>query len=76
MRRISFIHLFHVFIFDCSQDPLYEEKKAILAKGGRGEGRGGVNLRFPLMKGRYPSELIDVLRLLLVEKDDLGMQVR
>ena len=31
-------------------------------------------MRFPLQASRYPSELVDFLRLLLVEPEDLGMQ--
>lgn len=37
-------------------------------------GRGAVSVRFPIQLDRYPSELIDFLRLLLVESEDLGMQ--
>lgn len=52
-------------------DPLYKQKRAYLENSGRGE----VSVRFPLQDARYPSELVDFLRLLLVEPDDLGMQV-
>ena len=37
--------------------------------------RGASSVRFPLQQNRYPSELVDFLRLLLVEPEDLGMQV-
>ena len=37
-------------------------------------GRGASSVRFPLQANRYPSELVDFLRLLLVEPEDLGMQ--
>ena len=36
---------------------------------------GASSVRFPLQQNRYPSELVDFLRLLLVEPEDLGMQV-
>jgi hypothetical protein len=52
------------------QDPLYSVKKAYLEKSGR----GAVSVRFPLQEDRYPSELVDFLRLLLVESSDLGLQ--
>jgi hypothetical protein len=51
-------------------DPLYERKKVYLDK----QGRGVSSVRFPLQRDRYPSELVDFLRLLLVEPEDLGMQ--
>ena len=51
-------------------DPMYSQKKIFLDKSGR----GGLSVRFPLQFNRYPSELIDFLRLLLVEPEDLGMQ--
>ena len=38
--------------------------------------RGASSVRFPLQQNRYPSELVDFLRLLLVEPEDLGMQVQ
>jgi len=53
------------------QDPLYNAKRAYLDKSGR----GATSVRFPLQLDRYPSELVDFLRFLLVEPDDLGMQV-
>jgi len=53
-------------------DPLYVTKNAYLTKAGR----GATSVRFPLQFNRYPSELVDFLRFLLVEPDDLGMQVR
>ncbi len=52
-------------------DPLFISKKAYLDKSGRGV----ASVRFPLQRSRYPSELVDFLRLLLVEPEDLGMQV-
>jgi histone-lysine N-methyltransferase SETD3 len=52
------------------EDPMYSKKKVYLDKSGRGVS----NVRFPLQASRYPSELVDFLRLLLVESDDLGMQ--
>eukprot|EP01036_Dinobryon_divergens_P035263 gene35263-45663_t len=51
-----------------SEDPLYLKKKNYLDKSGR----GAASVRFPLQMGRYPSELVDFLRLLLVEPEDLG----
>ena len=54
------------------EDPLYNQKKLYLDKSGRGV----ASVRFPLQAQRYPSELVDFLRLLLVEPEDLGMQVR
>jgi hypothetical protein len=50
-------------------DPLYNQKKAYLDRAGR----GAFSVRFPLQQDRYPSELIDFLRLLLVEPEDLGL---
>ena len=52
------------------EDPMYNQKKAFLD----GSGRGASSVRFPLQQNRYPSELVDFLRLLLVEPEDLGMQ--
>ena len=52
-------------------DPLFYRKKAYLDKSGRGV----TSVRFPLQESRYPSELVDFLRLLIAEPDDLGMQV-
>ena len=52
-------------------DPLFQQKKIYLDKSGRGI----QSVRFPLQQDRYPSELVDFLRLLLVEPEDLGMQV-
>lgn len=52
------------------KDPLYVGKRAYLAKSGK----DAISVRFPLQQNRYPSELVDFLRLLLVEPDDLGMQ--
>mmetsp|Transcript_5355 Transcript_5355/g.5517 ORF Transcript_5355/g.5517 Transcript_5355/m.5517 type:complete len:595 (+) Transcript_5355:223-2007(+) len=52
------------------QDPLYNKKMAYLNKSGK----GSTSVRFPLQLARYPSELVDFLRLLLVEPEDLGMQ--
>lgn len=52
------------------EDPLFGQKKIFLDKAGRGV----ANVRFPLQRDRYPSELVDFLRLLLVEPEDLGMQ--
>ena len=52
-------------------DPLFISKKTYLDKSGRGV----ASVRFPLQRSRYPSELVDFLRLLLVEPEDLGMQV-
>jgi len=52
------------------EDPLYNQKRAYLDKSGR----GATSVRFPLQRNRYPSELVDFLRLLLVEPEDLGMQ--
>jgi histone-lysine N-methyltransferase SETD3 len=51
-------------------DPLYNQKKSYLDRQGRGE----ASVRFPLQQDRYPSELVDFLRLLLVEPEDLGLQ--
>lgn len=53
------------------EDPLFSMKKRVLENQGR---LGATSVRFPLQRNRYPSELVDFLRLLLVEKDDLGMQ--
>lgn len=53
-----------------SEDPLFTQKKSYLNTSGR----GASSVRFPLQQSRYPSELIDFLRLLLVEPEDLGMQ--
>ena len=50
------------------EDPLFNRKKEYLDKSGRGVS----NVRFPLQANRYPSELVDFLRLLLVEPEDLG----
>jgi hypothetical protein len=50
---------------------MYNQKKIFLDKSGR----GGLSVRFPLQFNRYPSELIDFLRLLLVEPEDLGMHL-
>lgn len=52
------------------EDPMYGQKKAYLDKAGRGVS----SVRFPLQGNRYPSELVDFLRLLLVEPEDIGMQ--
>jgi hypothetical protein len=52
-------------------DPLYSQKTVLIEK----QGRGATSVRFPLQDNRYPSELVDFLRLLLVESEDLGMQV-
>lgn len=52
-------------------DPMYDRKRAFLDKSGRGV----TSVRFPLQRNRYPSELVDFLRLLLVEPEDLGLQV-
>lgn len=52
------------------EDPMYEQKKGYLNRSGRGL----ASVRFPLQGNRYPSELVDFLRLLLVEPEDLGMQ--
>merc|ERR1711871_1388999 len=52
------------------EDPLYTGKRAYLAKSGR----DATSVRFPLQQSRYPSELVDFLRLLLVEPDDIGIQ--
>lgn len=52
------------------QDPLYSAKKAFLEKAGR----GALSVRFPLQLGRYPTALVDFLRLLLAGAEDLGMQ--
>ena len=49
---------------------MFNQKKAFLD----GSGRGASSVRFPLQQNRYPSELVDFLRLLLVEPEDLGMQ--
>ena len=51
-------------------DPMFEQKKSYLDRSGRGL----ASVRFPLQGNRYPSELVDFLRLLLVEPEDLGMQ--
>lgn len=51
------------------EDPLYERKRKFLDSSGRGV----ESVRFPLQAARYPSELVDFLRLLLVEAEDLGM---
>lgn len=51
-------------------DPLFNQKKAYLDRAGR----GATSVRFPLQQDRYPSELVDFLRLLLVEPEDLGLQ--
>jgi histone-lysine N-methyltransferase SETD3 len=52
------------------EDPMYGQKKNYLDRSGRGL----ASVRFPLQGNRYPSELVDFLRLLLVEPEDLGMQ--
>eukprot|EP00596_Hydrurales_sp_CCMP1899_P010112 CAMPEP_0119051472 /NCGR_PEP_ID=MMETSP1177-20130426/73074_1 /TAXON_ID=2985 /ORGANISM="Ochromonas sp, Strain CCMP1899" /LENGTH=569 /DNA_ID=CAMNT_0007030679 /DNA_START=102 /DNA_END=1811 /DNA_ORIENTATION=- len=52
------------------EDPLFKQKKGFLDSSGR----GASSVRFPLQQNRYPSELVDFLRLLLVEPEDLGMQ--
>lgn len=52
------------------EDPLFNQKRVYLDKSGR----GATSVRFPLQRNRYPSELVDFLRLLLVEPEDLGMQ--
>lgn len=52
------------------EDPLYVAKRAYLAKSGR----DAISVRFPLQQSRYPSELVDFLRLLLVEPEDIGTQ--
>lgn len=52
------------------EDPLFTEKMNYLNRAGR----GATSVRFPLQSNRYPSELVDFLRLLLVEAEDLGMQ--
>jgi histone-lysine N-methyltransferase SETD3 len=51
------------------EDPMYEKKRKFLDSSGR----GAESVRFPLQASRYPSELVDFLRLLLVEAEDLGM---
>lgn len=53
------------------EDPLYDQKKKYLEKSGKDV----LAARFPLQRDRYPSELVDFLRLLLVEAEDLAMQV-
>lgn len=53
------------------EDPLFSQKKAYLEKSGKEL----TAARFPLQKDRYPSEMVDFLRLLLAEPADLGMQV-
>jgi len=50
---------------------MYSSKRSYLARSGR----DATSVRFPLQQNRYPSELVDFLRLLLVEPDDIGMQV-
>jgi hypothetical protein len=52
------------------QDPLYAAKKAYLDK----VGRGALSVRFPLQLGRYPSALVDFLRLLLAGAGGHGLQ--
>jgi histone-lysine N-methyltransferase SETD3 len=52
------------------EDPLYSAKKRYMDSSGR----GATSVRFPLQENRYPSELVDFLRLLLVEPSDLGNQ--
>ena len=52
------------------EDPLYVQKRRFLDRSGR----GASSVRFPLQGNRYPSELVDFLRLLLVESEDLGLQ--
>lgn len=52
------------------EDQLYSQKMALIEK----QGRGATSVRFPLQDNRYPSELVDFLRLLLVEPEDLGLQ--
>lgn len=52
------------------EDQLYSSKMALIEK----QGRGATSVRFPLQDNRYPSELVDFLRLLLVEPEDLGLQ--
>ena len=49
---------------------MFDQKKGYLDRSGRGLS----SVRFPLQGNRYPSELVDFLRLLLVEPEDLGMQ--
>lgn len=75
LRNIFFYYILPVIV-DISvglskDDPLFLSKKAYLDKSGRGVS----SVRFPLQRDRYPSELVDFLRLLLVEPEDLGMQV-
>lgn len=67
----SFISSVDISVGLSREDPLYSQKLKYLEKSGR----GATSVRFPLQRNRYPSELVDFLRLLLVEPEDLGMQV-
>ena len=66
-----FQNLVDISVGVSKQDPLYSTKMTLIEK----QGRGATSVRFPLQGERYPSELVDFLRLLLVETEDLGMQV-
>lgn len=82
IRLIPYLTLLYFFVFSLysniveiavglsSEDPLYSQKRRYLEKSGRGV----TSVRFPLQRSRYPSELVDFLRLLLVEPDDVGIQ--
>ena len=50
------------------EDPLYSAKREYLANSGR----DATSVRFPLLENRYPRELVDFLRLLLAEPEDIG----
>lgn len=67
---VDFYVLVDISVGLSKNDPMYNQKKAYLDKSGR----GASSVRFPLQGDRYPSELVDFLRLLLVEPEDLGMQ--
>ena len=65
-----YIHVVDISVGLSKEDQLYSQKMALIEK----QGRGATSVRFPLQDNRYPSELVDFLRLLLVEPEDLGLQ--
>lgn len=67
----SLVYIVDITIGLSKEDPLYDQKKKYLEKSGKDV----LAARFPLQRDRYPSELVDFLRLLLVEAEDLAMQV-
>jgi hypothetical protein len=71
MYIYNIISIVEIAVGLAKEDSLYFQKKQYLEK----QGRGATSVRFPLQRSRYPSELVDFLRLLLVEPEDLGIQV-